>query len=212
VRLVCISDTHGRHHDMPQIPAGDILIHAGDCTSNGSLPAIDDFTCWFGSLPHRNKVLIAGNHDFCFERYPEWSREFCEKNGIIYLQDEQAFIGGVLFYGSPWTPVFRQMAFNATEEEMREIRAQIPDSTNVLVTHGPAYRTFDFVPRDEVHVGCFLLAQRIGELEKLQVHICGHVHESYGFAIRDGDGLKCANAATCNGSYRPVNTPIIIDI
>ena len=211
MRIVCISDTHSRHSDMPEIPSGDVLIHAGDCTGSGSLPSLDDFTQWFGSLPHRSKVLIAGNHDFCFERYPVWSREMCEKNGITYLEDEQAVIEGFVFYGSPWTPVFRDMAFNATEEEMREIRTQIPDSTDVLITHGPAHRIFDFVPRDELHVGCFPLAQRIAELH-LKAHVCGHIHESYGFGVRESDGLKFANASTCDVRYRPVNPPIIIDL
>lgn len=197
---------------MPQIPAGDILIHAGDCTGSGSLPAIDDFTRWFGSLPHRNKVLIAGNHDFCFERYPEWSREMCEKHDIIYLQDEQALIEGLVLYGSPWTPTYRRMAFNANEIEMAELRAGIPDSTNILITHGPALRILDFVPRDREHAGCYPLVKRIEELSNLKVHVCGHIHEGYGTGVRESDGLIFANASTCDGGYRPINPPIIIDL
>lgn len=212
MRIICISDTHSRHDDMLPIPDGDTLIHAGDCTGSGSLPALEDFTRWFGSLPHKNKLLIAGNHDFCFERYPEWSREMCKKNGIVYLEDEQVTIHKLVFYGSPWTPVYRQMAFNANEPEMFELRAKIPDSTNVLITHGPALQIFDFVPNDAEHVGCFPLAQRIDELTKLKAHICGHIHESYGYAIRESDGLRFANASTCDGRYRPVNPPIIIEI
>jgi hypothetical protein len=36
-RLVLISDTHNQHNDMPPIPEGDILIHAGDMTGLGAL-------------------------------------------------------------------------------------------------------------------------------------------------------------------------------
>merc|ERR1712241_1127354 len=32
VRIVFISDTHSYHHQLPSLPHGDILIHAGDFT------------------------------------------------------------------------------------------------------------------------------------------------------------------------------------
>lgn len=212
VRLVCISDTHSRHQNIPNIPIGDVLIHAGDCTGNGSLPALQDFADWFGSLPHKRKILIAGNHDFCFERYPTWSREMCEKAGINYLEDEQLVLDDLVFFGSPWTPQFRDMAFNAVEKDMFKHRALIPQSTEILITHGPALHIFDFIPSVGEHVGCYPLAKRIGELGRLKAHICGHIHEGYGFATRELDGVKFANASTCNEAYQPVNPPIVVDI
>ncbi|PTB92429.1 metallophosphoesterase [Marinobacter sp. B9-2] len=212
MRIVCISDTHSRHREIPDIPDGDILVHAGDCTGSGSLPALDEFTQWFGSLPHSRKILIAGNHDFSFEKYPAWSREMCEKSGILYLQDEQLTINGLVFFGSPWTPLYKQMAFNADETKMFEVRAGIPDSTNVLITHGPAWRVLDYVPRDSEHAGCFPLAKRIDELLELRVHVCGHIHEGYGYGVRESDGLTFVNASSCDGHYRPINPPITIDI
>jgi predicted phosphodiesterase len=65
VRVVCISDTHGLHGCIPaeNIPHGDILIHAGDFTSTGEQEHIASFMEWFGSQPHRYKILVAGNHD-----------------------------------------------------------------------------------------------------------------------------------------------------
>lgn len=30
MKLVCISDTHSLHRRIPDIPDGDVLIHAGD--------------------------------------------------------------------------------------------------------------------------------------------------------------------------------------
>jgi len=212
VRLVCISDTHSRHEKIPLIPDGDVLIHAGDCTGRGNLPGLHEFVKWFGALPHKHKILIAGNHDFCFENHPLWSREMCHDQGITYLEDEQVTIDGVTFFGSPWTPIFRNMAFNATESEMQSHRSKIPESTNVLVTHGPALRIFDYVPDVLEHVGCYPLARRIDELPVLKAHICGHIHEGYGFAVRESNGIKFANAATCTERYRPTNPPIIIDL
>jgi len=63
VRVVMISDTHGKHREIRRIPAGDVLIHAGDITASGELKQLRDFEKWMGTLPHPHKVVIAGNHD-----------------------------------------------------------------------------------------------------------------------------------------------------
>ena len=61
VRVVCISDTHT--HIPAHIPPGDVLIHAGDLTDAGSVPEIQAQIDWLASLPHREVIVIAGNHD-----------------------------------------------------------------------------------------------------------------------------------------------------
>ena len=203
MRLVCISDTHGLHDQMPPIPNGDVLIHAGDSTGSGTLPQIDAFTQWMGAQPHAHKILIAGNHDFCFDknlRSRAWSvlsRDMCEKNRISYLRGESLTIQGLKFYGFPWQPIFRNMAFNAREGELRGRLRLVPEDTNVLITHGPALHIFDYIPAQRVHVGCHVLAQRIEQLCSLKAHICGHIHESHGFAVRESDGVMFANASIC---------------
>ncbi|KAL2104953.1 hypothetical protein VUR80DRAFT_9265 [Thermomyces stellatus] len=60
VRVVCISDTHCLN---PQVPDGDLLLHTGDMTNNGSFDEIQALLDWLKSLPHRHKAVIAGNHD-----------------------------------------------------------------------------------------------------------------------------------------------------
>ena len=65
-RFVCISDTHGQHNKMTHpIPAGDVLIHAGDFTNTGELSQIKSLAAFLGTLPHEHKVVIAGNHGTC---------------------------------------------------------------------------------------------------------------------------------------------------
>ena len=53
--LVTISDTHDKHRDerFPEIPGGNILIHAGDATRKGTLESLKDFFDWFSALPHQ---------------------------------------------------------------------------------------------------------------------------------------------------------------
>lgn len=69
VRFVCMSDTHSlTPHIKFEIPSGDVFIHAGDFTRCGGLDEVNDFNNWLGRLPHKHKVVIAGNHELSFDR------------------------------------------------------------------------------------------------------------------------------------------------
>jgi len=48
---------------MVDIPPADLIIHGGDMTSTGAMGQLTEFADWFETLPHANKVYIAGNHD-----------------------------------------------------------------------------------------------------------------------------------------------------
>lgn len=61
IRVVCISDTH--NHIPEHVPDGDVLIHAGDMTNDGSVAEIQKQIDWLSSLPHPEIVVISGNHD-----------------------------------------------------------------------------------------------------------------------------------------------------
>ena len=111
VKIVAISDTHSLH-DSLIIPPGDILVHAGDITSEGTINEVKAFNEYLGSLPHPYKIIIAGNHDFCFEDYPQINADLLT-NGI-YLQDQMITISGIRFYGSPWQPSFYDLAFSSS--------------------------------------------------------------------------------------------------
>ncbi|EOA82974.1 hypothetical protein ACJQWK_04712 [Exserohilum turcicum] len=61
IRVVCLSDTHNQ---IPEhVPDGDVLIHAGDMTNDGSVAEIQRQIDWLSSLPHKEIVVISGNHD-----------------------------------------------------------------------------------------------------------------------------------------------------
>ncbi|XP_039289427.1 UPF0046 protein C25E10.12 [Nilaparvata lugens] len=69
VRVVCMSDTHSlTPHIKFDIPEGDIFIHAGDFTRCGGHEEVVDFNNWIGQLPHKHKLVIAGNHELSFDR------------------------------------------------------------------------------------------------------------------------------------------------
>ena len=65
LRILHISDTHGVHRCLRDLPKADILVHSGDFTMSGSEAETLDFLEWLCDLPYRHKVLVAGNHDAC---------------------------------------------------------------------------------------------------------------------------------------------------
>ncbi|KAJ5219607.1 hypothetical protein N7468_008811 [Penicillium chermesinum] len=65
ISVVCISDTHTQK--WPDVPDGDLLIHAGDLANDGSVREIQAAVDWLRSLPHKHKVVICGNHDGYFD-------------------------------------------------------------------------------------------------------------------------------------------------
>lgn len=68
-RVVCMSDTHSLTPYIKfDIPDGDIFIHAGDFTKCGQLQEVVEFNNWIGALPHKHKIVIAGNHELSFDR------------------------------------------------------------------------------------------------------------------------------------------------
>lgn len=52
-RFVCISDTHSKKF---VVPAGDVLIHAGDLCSWGSVKQLKVTVDWLLTLPHPAKM------------------------------------------------------------------------------------------------------------------------------------------------------------
>jgi predicted phosphodiesterase len=65
--VICISDTHGQLHAINDIPAGDVIIHAGDSTKRGRFEELKEFYEGFGNLPHPVKLFVAGNHELTLD-------------------------------------------------------------------------------------------------------------------------------------------------
>ena len=206
MRLVVISDTHFMH-DRIAIPDADMLVHCGDSLGHGTLEELDELDRFLSTLPHEYKILVAGNHDWCFERDPEAARRLVRN--AIYLEDAAVELGGTKFYGSPWQPWFLDWAFNLERgEPLREVWSKIPEDTEVLITHGPPYGVCDRTLRGEL-VGCEQLLERVQRV-KPKLHLFGHIHEGYGTV--QTDETLFVNASTCDVRYRPINQPIVLTI
>ncbi len=206
MRLVLLSDTH-RMHDRIVIPDGDVIVHAGDFCGHGSREQARTFAKFFCALPHRHKVVIAGNHDRCLEIEPNLGFEIF--TGCHYLFDSGVEIDGLHFWGSPWQPWFLDWAFNLPRgPALRAKWDLIPTNTNVLITHGPPHGILDRTFRGE-DVGCADLREVITRIRP-RLHVFGHIHEGYG--ILEMDGTKFINASICTLGYEPTNPVMVVDL
>ena len=222
MRISIISDTHTKHGLIPltDLPGGDLLIHAGDIMNSGyNKNDILDFCTWFHSLEqYDKKIFIAGNHDRMFENHPEGVEELLNIYlDIDYLQDEGYDLydldtdTSTKIYGSPWQPEFYSWAFNLPKNgiELAGKWEAIPNNTDILITHGPAFGTLDTVAgRPWDNLGCELLAQRI-EVVKPKIHVCGHIHSGYGYEFKNGTHFF--NAAVLDEQYEYTQKPMTFD-
>ena len=205
VRLVLLSDTHGLRREI-SIPDGDVLVHAGDFRNEGEAAEPRSFGEFFRGLPHRYKVVIAGNHDRCLEADPGLGPEVFA--GCHYLLDSGIEIEGVIFWGSPWQPWFFDMSFNL--ERDAELRAKwdlIPAHVDVLITHGPPHLVLDRTETGE-NVGCEEL-RAAARRTCPSLHVFGHIHQGHGWR-RLGRTLH-VNASNCAGRHEPLNPVVVVD-
>ncbi len=206
IRLVLISDTHG-FHDI-DVPEGDVLIHAGDGCKRGTVDEAREWAEFLRRQPHRHKIVIAGNHDRCFEHDLGEARPLM--HGLDYLQDSGCERAGVRFWGSPWQPWFFDWSFNLQRGPALAAKwALIPDATDVLVTHGPPMGVLDRNLHGDP-VGCEELRLAIRRVRP-RVHVFGHIHEGYGTAVVDRtlfvNASTCTVACTVYWSTRLRHTP-----
>ncbi len=215
MKILALSDTHSRHNDiyLSSYTNIDLIVFAGDWTGSvrGEKENTKDFLRWFSNLSSTYKILIAGNHELKVEDDPEYLLEaLTPYPNIIYLQDTSIVIEGIKFHGSPYANNFYDWAFMTEENELSKIWDKIPENTQVLITHGPAYGHLDTVVRNNTSVGSKTLTNRKKHLTDLKLHICGHIHEASG--ILEVDNHTVINASQLNEHYKLVNKPIEITV
>ena len=198
MKIVAVSDTH-MLYELIKVPKGDVFIHAGDI----DLYTVEDafrFNKWLGTLPHKHKIVIGGNHD-------KWlatnSRSFISKilDNATYLENSGITINGIKFWGSPITPTFKNWYFMAKRGvEIRLYWEEIPMNTDVLITHGPPLGILDEAPPmySSHHAGCGDLLNRV-KIVKPTLHIFGHIHYSRG--TKTEGKTKFINVSCSNEAY-----------
>tara|TARA_R110000744_G_scaffold245887_1_gene362487 strand:+ start:484 stop:1167 length:684 start_codon:yes stop_codon:yes gene_type:complete len=214
MKVHCISDTHNKHEEI-DLPGGDLLIHSGDIMSSDNPSELLQFLMWFESQLYTTKLFIAGNHDHLLEQKPELIEKILKLfPSIIYLQDSEVTIDHIKFYGAPWIPtnhLGKAFSYLRTDHASADSHwAKIPDDTDVLITHGPAYNKLDKIMRPirkdqtKLNLGCPELGERIKDVNP-QLHICGHIHSSQGILDVSEPTTTYINAASLGEDYQYSN-------
>ena len=183
MKILHLSDTHGLHHQIKDLPEADVIIHSGDISHNGNENEVLDFLNWYIELPYRHKIFVTGNHDLCL-----WDAEGIEdlSDNLYFLQDRGVEIDGVKFFG---------LGYDHSEQ-------LIPNDTDIVVTHEPPVMILD--RSAGTHWGNAPLRNRIFDV-KPRYHLFGHAHESHGTIKQDG--IVFSNASLLDDLNRMVRKP-----
>lgn len=212
MKIVATSDLHG---SFPEIPECDLLIVAGDICDvfQSHEVAVQrrflryEFTIWLETVPAKEIVWIAGNHDFVAE-IPGFHRNVTDHIPGHYLLDSSVEIEGFKVYGTPWVPVLKNWAFYGDEATLNEKFNQIPIDTDILVSHGPPLGLLDTALGNR-SAGSAELMRRLLRIQP-QLHVFGHIHEAYGEI--DLGNTQFANVSHMDVDYKPVNPPKVFEL
>ncbi|GAB7346427.1 hypothetical protein MBLNU457_5124t1 [Dothideomycetes sp. NU457] len=210
-RIVCISDTHNASpaDGAFKLPPGDVLIHAGDLTNQGSLSELKKTVKWLEEADYKAKIVVAGNHDLNLDPEYHSTRALISKPSdsellaaralltsspsITYLAHSSATISlpssdgpptTFRVFGSPYVPARgTDWAFSYPPDSptATELCSQIPLDTDIVVTHTPPYNHCDQSPKWGT-AGCKELRNALWRVRPKLV-VCGHVHEARGAEV-----------------------------
>lgn len=201
MKILHLSDTHCRHRELVELPDADVIVHSGDFTFAGSEAEAYDFMNWFCDLPYPHKIFIAGNHDFCM--YGAETVDGLPAN-VHYLCNSGISVSGIRFYGMP---MFIQDCIGG---QYNKHLLDIPDDTDVIVTHQPPYGVLDFSDYGSGPAchGDVFLRRHVFDV-KPRCHLFGHEHGCYG--VEESCGITFSNAAVLDDGYNLVHSPNLLE-
>lgn len=200
MKILHISDTHGKHRELKQLPVADIIVHSGDFTFGGTENEVYDFLNWFLDLPYRYKIFIAGNHDDCL--YGEHIEGL--PSNVYYLCNSGIEIEDIKFYG---IPMFMQDFMDDLYDSFFD---KIPYDTDVLITHQPPMGICDLSDygTGPTSHGNLSLLERVNKLH-LHYHLFGHEHDAHG--VSEQNSTVFSNAALVDNAYNLYDKPKLFE-
>lgn len=192
-------------------------MHAGDLCGRGSEAEALDFLDWFSDQEYDHLVMIAGNHDWIFQKKPVEMAKACKDRGIVLLNDSGIILKSmtksynIKVWGSPVQPWFHDWAFNRMRgSDIKKHWDLIPDDTEILITHGPPAGILDVTtyvdgtPKERV--GCHDLMDKLAKTQ-VKLHVFGHIHEARGVEYKGETTFVNASSLDrmyCPASKRPI--------
>lgn len=213
MNIVAISDLHGL---LPEnVPDGDVLVIAGDlCPWEKSHAYWSQYKWmttklfpWLERIQSVEQIIfIGGNHDFVLDPEPRKYHEYTSNPAyrkileainnlsphIHYLRDSGLTIDGVKFWGTPYVPEFFGWAFMEVDSDLHLRYDNIPEDTDVLISHGPPYG-FGDVATDFgsiEHVGSYALSSALSKRPNIKLNFFGHIHGGWGVHHDNDHGIS----------------------
>lgn len=229
MRIVALSDQHGY---MPEVPACDLLLVAGDICPDRFRDGVamsrpDVQAVWFNRMirpwiaaaPATHRILTWGNHDFCGQAcdFGSDAPSRAASTALQIVVDERTTVpapsgGEVSIWATPWSTLFMDWAFMKPPDELARIYAGIPEGIDILVSHQPPYGYGDHVVSEDGathHVGSPDLLAAI-ERVRPRLVVCGHIHRGHG--RYEHQGIPIYNVSVVDERYRLVHEPTAIEL
>mmetsp|Transcript_23922 Transcript_23922/g.39909 ORF Transcript_23922/g.39909 Transcript_23922/m.39909 type:complete len:292 (+) Transcript_23922:125-1000(+) len=236
IRIVCLSDTYGKERDIVNVPGGDILVHCGDFSSDGTVDQLIAFREFIDKQEHVQKFVVSGNKDTTIQT------AFFKKQGKILHPDlfadssfdpvtySQQCLSTVSSASSHFYTYLDDKAGKISSDLANDVRIygacwqplgiiergtleekwdKIPLRTDILITHSPPYGILDRA-KDGKHCGDRHLLDAVQNRVKPKLHIFGHSQDNYGTYF-DGTTLF-VNASICNRHMKVTHPPIVVDL
>ncbi len=178
MKLLALSDLHGDYSHVEAIRAKagsfDAVLIAGDITNFGP----DEHALELLQLFKEPVLAVPGN---------------CDKPSLLKILDKHAInlhnsihtVHGLNFLGLGGSnPTPFNTPFELSEKKIGEYVGTLLSKLNgraVLLSHAPPLNTTDKLPRG--NVGSEALARFLGRLELI---VCGHIHEARGHVVVKG--------------------------
>ena len=216
MKIVATSDTH---EQTPELPPGDLLIHAGDWSGYGQGHETKAFIKWMSSIKKNythGVIAVPGNHERAIEPAQKEFRARFKDAGIRLLVNQETTVEGIKIFGTPYSLPFFNWAYMATDEACRLAFKAIKDDTQIIISHGPPYGIMDECPRNfdwkyplgSENVGSKALLEVIDRV-KPKYCFFGHIHETHGHVTHGS--TECYNVAY---GYKHAKhyEPIVVEI
>ena len=207
LRYVAVADTHLLHHDIGKLPAGDVLVHAGDVLvqgnrhhSNHFAALWQDFGSWLRVQQEQGgfqyALVTGGNHDGPLQEEVSGQVSLFGSDTTLFVPNglvEVKKVSSSLATTTTTTTTQQQIYLNAasrgnpnaanaafqytTDTAARQVWSQVPADADAVVQVLVTHGPPAGI-LDGHGVGCRVLRRHV--LERIQpvVHVFGHVHAS----------------------------------
>jgi hypothetical protein len=219
LKILATSDTHFPFHIAPdEWPEIDVFIHAGDLLLAGDWREWMHIEGSLASSPGKLKLFCPGNHDRLVEQMESLVTGDLSRIGVqlVHGYYEDLLPNGMSLLAMPYVVNLPSWAYNREEEWLDSFLERQP-TPDIVVSHGPPYKTLDAVRPEESnakkrkHVGSKAMRRWFDKLEKKPlIWICGHIHEHYGH--ENIGGCHFYNVCMCDRTYKQTRSPVLIEV